>query len=445
MKEKHIKILSLVITAVTLLSVFTILFVFNTKTPLYKDDYSYSYTFAVKENKFRISNLKELVDSQVNHYKVMNGRIVPHTLAQAFLMLDKSIFNVINAAAFTLLVFLIYYLARGKSKSPAFLIAAFASLFLLTPRFGESFLWLTGACNYLWGMLLILLYLVPVIRTDSVSPIFPRAAGLILLGFLCCLTGENTASALIAMTVLFIVYLWVKNKRFNLPMFFGLIGNIIGFLVMLLAPGQSVRLSNNGGLGDIKIWFDRIEPITEAFSEKLLPLVIITVVCLVISAILKRDRAQITKTIIFFAGALISVYSMIISPYFPDRVWSGPTILMTLTALSAISCILPAKNNIATKIIATILSLVMIVSVLVIIPGAVSTLSQISELDKTRAEQISSAAERGESSVSVDSIYGEGRFTCFDSFGDLNADSSTWPNTALAMYFGIDEVLKTQS
>ena len=445
MKEKHIKIWSALITAVVLLSIFAVLFIMNSKTPLYKDDYSYSYTFAVKENKFRITTVKELIDSQINHYKVMNGRIVPHTLAQAFLMLDKSIFNVINAAAFTLLVFLIYYLARGKSKSPAFLIAAFASLFLLTPRFGESFLWLTGACNYLWGMLLILLYLVPVIRTDSVSPIFPRAAGLILLGFLCGLTGENTASALIAMTVLFIVYLWVKNKRFNLPMFFGLIGNIIGFLVMLLAPGQSVRLSNNGGLGDIKIWLERIEPITEAFLEKLLPLVLITVVCLVISVILKRDRAQIIKTLIFFTGALVSVYSMVISPYFPDRVWSGPTILMTLTALSAISGVLSDEKKIATKVIAALLSLIMIVSVLYIIPGAVSTLSQISELDKARAEQIASAAERGDLSVTVDSIYGEGRFTCFDSFGDLNDDASTWPNTAIAMYFGIGEVLKTPS
>ena len=88
MPKRQSRIWSVVLTAVILLSVFVLMFEFTSKTPLYKDDYSYSYTFAVKENKFRISTIKELIDSQINHYKVMNGRIVPHTLAQAFLMTD---------------------------------------------------------------------------------------------------------------------------------------------------------------------------------------------------------------------------------------------------------------------------------------------------------------------------------------------------------------------
>ncbi len=450
MRKKRIGKLSLVLTAVILLSVFALLFVLNSKTPLYKDDYSYSYTFAVKENKFRISTLKELIDSQINHYKVMNGRIVPHTLAQAFLMFDKTVFDIFNAAAFTLLIFLIYYHATkgGKNKSPVLLIAAFTSLFLLTPRFGESFLWLTGACNYLWGMLLILVYLIPVLRRfDSAarsrtSPL--GAVGLFALGLICTVTGENTAAALIVMSALLILYFSFKNKRFDFSPFCGLVGNICGFLVILLAPGESVRLVNNGGLGNFDVWLGRVLPITKVFLANLWPLIAITLLFIIVGLILKRDIAGLYKTLVFFVGGLVSVYSMVISPYFPDRVWSGPTIYLTLSALSAVSFAVPARKKVSAKITALVISVCLLLPVAQILPEVYGELCKISELDKVRTEQIIKAAEQGKTSVTVDSIYGQGRYTCFDSFGDLNSDSTTWPNTALAMYFGIDEVIKKQ-
>lgn len=449
MKDKNVKIWSVILTAVILLAIFALIFVFNSKTPLYKDDYSYSYTFAVKENKFRISNIKELIYSQINHYKVMNGRIVPHTLAQAFLMTDKAIFNIFNTLAFSLLVFIISKLATaGKGNNPFYLIAAFASLFLLTPRFGESYLWLTSACNYLWGMLLILLYLIPVTKRAYSSPnsnLSPLAVlGTFILGTLCTMTGENTSAALIVMSLLFTIYSSVKSKALDVALLWGLVGNVCGFLTVLLAPGQSVRLSNNGGLGGLQAWLDRLAPITELFFSRLWLLVAISVVFVLIGLLFKRERVGLFRTIIFALGGLASVYSMIISPYFPERVWSGPTILFTLSALSAISYAVPNCKHIGTKIISFILLVCILISVIQTVPDAHGELVNIYEQDKARAEQIVSAAEKGDNSVVVDSIYGSGRYTCFDNFGDLNADSSTWPNTALAMYFEIDEVVKKE-
>lgn len=450
MANRQRRIWSAFFVAVILLSVLALLLVLNSKTPLYKDDYSYSYTFAVKENKFRITTLKELIDSQVNHYKVMNGRIVPHTLAQAFLMTDKAVFNILNSAAFTMLVFLIYLHATmgNKNKSHALLVAAFASLFLYTPRFGESFLWLTGACNYLWGMLLILAYLVPVtsrFTSDKSLHNTPFGAiGLFLLGFICAITGENTVAALIVMSALFTLYFSLKNKLLDLSLLFGLVGNIGGFLVLLLAPGQSVRLANNGGSGGLGVWLSRVPQITKVFVSNLWPLLIITVIFIIVGMILKRDLTGLCKTLIFLTGGLVSVYSMVISPYFPDRVWSGPVIYFSIAALSAVSYALPSYERFYTKIIALALSVCILVPLTQSFVQAFSELSVIAEFDKARAEQIIAAKERGENSVIVDSIYGDGRYTCFDSFGDLNSDSTTWPNTALAMYFGIDEVVKRE-
>ncbi len=447
MPKRQSKIWSVVLAAVILLSVFVLMFAFNTKTPLYKDDYSYSYTFAVKENKFRISNLKELIDSQINHYKVMNGRIVPHTLAQAFLMTDKSVFNILNAAAFTLLVFLIYYHATkgNKNKTLLLLLVAFASLFLLTPRFGESFLWLTGACNYLWGMLLILVYLIPITRRfdrPHSRTTLLGAIGMFMLGLVSAVTGENTVAALIVMSALFTLYFSFKNKRFDFTLFLGLVGNICGFLIMLLAPGESVRLANNGGFGNFNVWLSRIIPIAKVFVLNLWPLIAITLLFIIIGLIFKRDPRGLYKTIVFLVGGIVSVFSMVISPYFPDRVWSGPTIYMTVSALSAISFAIPTSRRVTAKTVALVLSVCMLIPIARIFPSAYGELCRISDLDTIRKNQIIAAAEQGDDRVTVDSIYGQGRYTCFDTWGDLNSDSSTWPNTALAMYFGIGEVCK---
>ena len=342
---------------------------------------------------------------------------------------------------------MIYYHATkgNKNKTSALLLAAFTSLFLLTPRFGESFLWLTGACNYLWGMLLILLYLIPITkRFDRLQrrTTFAETVGLFLLGLISAVTGENTVAALIVMSALFTLYFSLKNKRFDFALFSGLLGNICGFLIMLFAPGESVRLTNNGGFGNLNVWLSRVMPIAKVFVLNLWPLIAITLLFIIIGLIFKRDRRGLYKTIVFFVGGIVSVFSMVISPYFPDRVWSGPTIYLTISALSAISFAIPAPKRVTAKITAFVLSVCMLIPVARILPSAYGELCKIFELDNIRTEQIILAAEQGDDSVTVDSIYGQGRYTCFDTWGDLNSDSSTWPNTALAMYFGIDEVCK---
>ena len=94
--EKFKRITSLFSFFILLVLIAVQIYVLNSETALCRDDYSYSYTFAVKENKFRITNFREVIESQINHYKVMNGRAVTHTIAQTFLIFEKSVFNIFN-------------------------------------------------------------------------------------------------------------------------------------------------------------------------------------------------------------------------------------------------------------------------------------------------------------------------------------------------------------
>lgn len=135
-------------------------YIMNIKTPMFGDDYTYSYSFYSKK---RISDLKDIPRSMQTHYYSSNGRVVVHIFAQLFLLIGKKWFNIIHTFSFLLLGVLIFYHAIGLRLRDhiSFLIFIYCSLFLFTPAFGQSFLWLTGSSNYMYGILLILLYLIP--------------------------------------------------------------------------------------------------------------------------------------------------------------------------------------------------------------------------------------------------------------------------------------------
>lgn len=239
-----------------LLCVGWLFYLLNAPTPLYMDDHDYSFNFATGE---RISCLRDIIDSQKAHYHILNGRFVTHTLAQAFLFYGKHIFNKVNTVAFLLLGLLICYHGTGKNpaEKPVLPLFVYCALFLLTPAFGQSFLWVDGASNYLYGILLILLYLVPfryavgrpIPGKYTASILFQLLAFLVMLvlSFLAGATNENTSIALIAMVLVYLVY--YKTHGIRLRPWMLAPGHIFGCLAMLLAPSQASRLAGSGGTG----------------------------------------------------------------------------------------------------------------------------------------------------------------------------------------------------
>ena len=161
----------------------------NVLTPLYADDYCYSVSFETLQ---RIESVAQIPESQLNHYYTTNGRILLHALAQLFLLLGKDCFNVVNTVAFLLLLYLMYFHIYGTYRrfSAGKLAVIAGLLFVSVPAFGQSYLWITGASNYLYGILLVLLALLPYRKQaeGSRSMGWPMeiltSVGGLLLGFL---------------------------------------------------------------------------------------------------------------------------------------------------------------------------------------------------------------------------------------------------------------------
>ena len=149
--------------ALLLLAIFAQMLALNAHTPLMMDDYDYSFSWSTGR---LVAGAADVLASQAAHYRLWGGRSVVHALAQLFLWLGKPVFNVTNAAMYVLLLLELLALAgHGLRRADCLhLLLAHGALLLGVPFFGTVFLWLDGACNYLWGTALAL---VPLLIAQS--------------------------------------------------------------------------------------------------------------------------------------------------------------------------------------------------------------------------------------------------------------------------------------
>ena len=455
LQKKHKRFLHLFIV----FFLFIAIFIMNYYTPLYADDYSYSYSFATDN---RLVTIEEIPSSQLAHYYKINGRSIVHAIAQLNLLLGDSFFNVFGSLALLGLAYLLYYHSFGAWKpfSLSSFLILFSLLFLCTPAFGQSFLWITGSANYLFGPLIILLFLLPYRKHEkhshqAVQNIFIEIMQAVLFfpcGVVAGWTNENTAVAMIIMIFLFLLYSKQDSQPFRAWQITGFVGAIVGCTLMLIAPGNRNRLNTVGGTGGVFAWIKRFVFITcDGFSYLHISIIFLVI----LATLVVYQYYQRTKTIqkaffvsfikensillIYFVGFLVSVYSMVISPSFPARAWSGPLSLLLVVIGYLISKIILPKN---VYFISKYLTLILLfVFSITTYTNALFDLKNVNAAFLERKQYISEATAKNESIVEIPIIQGYTAYSCYENTGDLNNDSSKWPNTAIARYYGIDKVI----
>lgn len=243
---------------ITFSGIFLLLYFFNNLTPMYfGDDYVYSFIWEghslyepLTENATRISSWSDLLASQWLHYFTWSGRTVNHTLAQFFLWKGKNVFNICNALAGMMLVAEIHWCihkgvitARFKAGELCWIMFL---LWAFTPAFGNVFLWLDGACNYLWPMVLLIGFSIPFIKKyyffpeRNVKNKYVNLA-MFVFGLFAGWTNENTICWIILVLVLFI-FSYRKKEGMENWLYFGLAGLMTGYALLMFAPGNIIRL-----------------------------------------------------------------------------------------------------------------------------------------------------------------------------------------------------------
>lgn len=237
-------------------------FVRNLMLPMASDDIPYAFVWdgADRGNlldsvgtRERITSFGDIVRSQYSHYMTWGGRIIGIGLTQFFSWQGKGIFNVLNTLVFTALALLVFRVGTGKrlrELDGTYMFWILFSLWFLLPDPFLTTLWMCGSCVFLWTAVIGLLFLLPYAmaywRGDSFSLTAHRTplTACIIMAFagLCAGWAVETSAAVIDIIVfLALIYFW-RQHQLKPWMVVGFVFLCIGSAMLVLAPGETVRL-----------------------------------------------------------------------------------------------------------------------------------------------------------------------------------------------------------
>lgn len=234
----------LLVTAVTVISALLYLWT----PPTMSDDIVYHFIWqkdwlAAMEP---VRTLGDVIQSQITHYQVTNGRGLMHFIAQALInFLPPRATQGLNVIMFlTLIGSVAAYAAKDSTYYPVLTALVFGLLFLVINGFGTGFLWVMGAFNYVWPLTFTMAFLWTV-RLLGHQRLTRYNAMLIPLSFLLGWTHE-AISLPIAMAIL--AYLLLNSKKHILShaATYCMAAYCCGTLMILLSPALWSRTDLGG-------------------------------------------------------------------------------------------------------------------------------------------------------------------------------------------------------
>lgn len=429
------------------LCVFFLTLVLNFLYPIFADDWEYSFIFGSENT--RISSLFDIIISQYNHYMMWGGRSIVHFIAQVLLSINFFIACCINALAYTTFIYILYKIANKGYKINLSLFFLFNLLIWFSqPAFYSTITWKTGSANYLWGALIVILFIYPyhtyyLSRKSSNSII--KTSLFFIGGVIAGWTNENMGVALAFYII--VSFLIFRHEKLNIPRWAiaGLIGVIIGCAIMLSAPGNYIRMGiineiySKQGLSRYDIFWNTLKEAVRLFLRYILPLLGTYLILLILYQKYYREKSNklivIKSSLLFVITGLVALAALTVSPSLPTRALFG-IIILFLIPIGTLCA------NISFKYKYLRILGIFVYSTLFIIYGiqysrAYKTLYLTSSFWKERESYVNAQKEKG-----IDTITFSKRFQISSRYfiHDLSDNPNFWENELYSKYYGIKSV-----
>lgn len=431
-----------------------LIFIFNLLTPLMTDDLFYQK--AVSE----ASSLWELVGQEYEQYMTWTGRSVCHMLLRIFLSMDGMVFKAANSAAFVLLTLLIYWnVEHRKRYDLRIYLLVNLLIWMFAVVFSQTVLWETGACNYLWGTVIILgfvtLYRCCLARAGQAGNQrgLLAAAGMLIAGIPAGWCNENTSGGGILMVLLCLgMYLYGRRKEngtnprvFLRPwMVSGIMGQLAGFAMMILAPGNmqraGVQEEEHSG------WFayvSRFQKITLAVRNNFLILLIIFLILLIIVKYQRenwKEFCQFSRNALLWALVFLATcYALVLTPEPMPRAYFGAGIFLIIAVVQLYADVSERERIFGMMKTGLVSVLFLIMFFTYMDCGA--NLARIYREYRERDLYLTRMAEEGVREVTVPMLRPAFENKYSDGYNsDIGEDPEYWVNVAYAQYYGFDSV-----
>ena len=414
---------------------FVFIFCCNALSLKIADDYNYCFSWA---DGSRITSLLDIIPSMAAHARSMNGRLVAHAVAQAFLMLPDWIFDIVNTFAFVIQIPLIVRIISGKERNNLLHLAIFCAMWTYELSFGQVNLWLDGACNYLWNISTGLLFIQPFVRyfmNEEQHPVKKPNALFLLFAFIVGAWGESGSAGIIfiAAALMAVCYFW-EHKKIPFIYLASLIMAIAGYASMYLAPAQAGKgsalsfISLCGGLFRCLYRLSDIWILVVAFA-----------VLFLWNVRNGTNKKQLVLAGIFFLGSMCAHFLLIFAISYPDRAALGMTVL--LIAANAI-----LVQNIFTqgkyRTVAVSLLILLVATTPVLMLRGTYDIYRTYSRQLANENQLVQCAEEGIMDVQLPIVEAKTKYAVAYQHRYLSTeDAATWPNNAMAKYYGVESIL----
>lgn len=400
---------------------FTVLFyILNSMTPLLADDYSWGYIRGTNE---KIVNLNGILKSMNNLYFGWGGRVGGEFFNQLFILLGKPIFNIANTLIYIINTLLIYYICNQSKKIKISLyVGIHLLIWFFTPDYGQVMFWLSGSCNYLW-LITPILIMILIFRKYSINQniiknnIFNMII-IFILGIFAGWSNENAGSGMLVVLTLYILYYYFNNIKITKYIISGYIGSLIGYILLIIAPGNFVREAAEQSTVNTSLLF-RIFMITYFFVMFLFGMFIIFSIIFFIGKRyfnLKKNNS-IYQSLIFIVASICSAYCMIASPTSPERTWFCVVVYMTISI--CIFLVMYLDTSLATF--------------------------EILSQTKARESYILSEKAKGNLDITTPEIYHKypllSEHDGLHGLSDITTDPNHFVNKALCKFYGINSIV----
>ncbi|MDU3724344.1 MAG: DUF6056 family protein [Clostridium celatum] len=424
-----------------------IIWYLTSKTPIYADDYNYKFIWGTN---IRVESISDVLISQYNHYFQWGGRSVAHTLVQIFLFLNKNVFNLFNAIIFGGLVLLIYCISSGKRIKENYNVLNILIIFLILwnciPVFGECVLWLTGSINYLWTTTIILIFILPYRfyfnGQENLTDTYLNMINMVIIGVLAGWSNENSSVATIFFITLIILY--KKNKGDKLPKwcYSGLIGALIGFIIMVIAPGNFARASIDK-LNIIQrgiVYIDSLERNILSYGKLFFVLLLIESIVVLIKKFSyeKNNLEDDVFKVIVILSAIVCMGAMIVSPYFPERSLFGFSIFIIIAINIQLCNITKNLSKILINLFSVLVIIILGIFFSISLGRSIIKVNNLENKMNERYKSIFNQINDGKKDILLKEI--DINSNQHIAFVELSEDIYDWKNKSMSKYFNVSSI-----
>ncbi len=426
----------------TLWALAAVIFLFalalNFLTPYVADDYVYRLGFHTKKE---LTGVLDVAKSMYVHSYRMNGRVVSHFFGQLFMLWPKAIFNIVNSAVITALLFLMSYLASGCRRPTAFTVLCAAMAFWVgCPVFGQVALWQLGSVNYLWGLFFGIIFILPYFfrffhEKDPLDRTWKRILFSIFSFFFGFYVEIMSFIAPFIAAVLVISY-YFKKKTLKTWLIVPIILSAAGYLALMSMPAELAAKQTSMS---ITILLKNFVKATEMLKTYGFTLIIVWIALEVLGFYLKGDRERLLLSAVFAFSAVLANYMLTFAAYYEPRCACPAVMLLIMACLTAGEGLSGEKlGKMVKNMLFFSLSLTFFFSA---VTGCAGIFSDYSAY-LAREEQIIDAKQAGETDLTLPVVHPTSPYSAFWGLLDLNTDTrDTWPNIQMSEYYGVDSII----